>query len=71
MKTIYLRLKAEMPKFWKIYRNVMAFICTGSTAVWVINTELSLNLPILLIDILKYVIIVTVFMGFTAQLTKK
>mgnify|MGYP001397746767 CR=1 FL=1 len=71
MKQLFIRFKAEMPRFWKIYRNVMAFICTGSTAVWMINTELSLNLPILLIDILKYVIIATVFMGFTAQLTKK
>lgn len=71
MKTIYLRLKAEMPKFWRIYRNVMAFICTGSTAVWIANTELQLNFPDMIVSILKYAIFVTLFCGFTAQMTKK
>ena len=71
MKEIIKRLKSEMPKFWVIYRNVMAFLCTGSTAVWVANTELDLNLNIVLINILKYVILITLFCGFTAQLTKK
>lgn len=71
MKEIIKRLRAEMPKFWKIYRNVMAFLCTGATAVWVANTELNLNLNIVLINILKYIILITLFCGFTAQLTKK
>jgi hypothetical protein len=71
MKTIWLRLKAETPNFWKKVRTSALSIGGSAVAVIMINKTMELNLLPILITICNYVIAASAAIAGTASLTKK
>lgn len=70
LKTIKDRWKAETPNFFKEVRKFSLAIGSSCTAVWVINSSMGLELPIIILSVCKYAIAFCSAMGLTAQLTK-
>ena len=71
MKSIYKRLKAETPHFFKALRN-LAFTVGGSAlAVIAANGTMELGLSVDILSTIKTVIAVCVAVAGTSQLTKQ
>ena len=70
MTTIKDRWNAETPVFFKGIKRIAITLGTSSTAVWVANQSMSLQLPELILSVCKYAIAACAAMGITAQLTK-
>lgn len=70
LKTIKDRWKAETPAFFKEVRKFSLAIGSSCTAVWMINSSMGLELPVIILSICKYSIAICASMGLTAQLTK-
>jgi len=71
MKELIERWKTKSPIFWVKIKN-LAFAFGGSAlSVWTLNTTLSLQLPQIILDICKYVLVAAAAVGFSAKLTKE
>jgi len=70
LKTIKERWKAETPLFFKEIRKFSLAIGSSCTAVWMVNSNLDLELPVIILSVCKYSIAFCAAMGLTAQLTK-
>ena len=65
------RILSEEPAFFSKIQNLVLWIGTPATGVWVANQTMSLNLPEVVLTVCKYTIAVAAGMGLTAKLTKK
>ena len=65
------RWKAETPDFFKKLRKVAVTLGTSTTAVWVANSSMSLNLADPVLEVCKYTIAFCAAVGLTSQLTAK
>jgi len=70
MKSIWLRLKAETPKFWKKIRTGALTIGGSAIAVITINKTMDLNLLPVIITVCNYAIAACAAIAGTASLTK-
>lgn len=65
------RLIAETPEFWKKVRTVFMSIGASALTLWLANRELELNLSEGTIEVLKHILVSSILITGTAQLTKK
>ncbi len=70
MKELIRRFRAETPKFWKKFRNLVWILASAAAGIWAVNYSFSLELPQQVLEVLKYVIAGGGAMGFQAQLTE-
>ena len=70
MKHIWLRIKAETPKFWKRVRALAISVGASAIAVITINKTMELNILPVIITICNYTIAACAAVAGTATLTK-
>lgn len=70
LKTIKERWNSETPKFFRQIKRLSVTLGSSATAVWVINSSMSLQLNDEILQVCKYIIASCAAMGLTAQLTK-
>lgn len=70
LKTLKDRWKAETPIFFTVIKKIAITLGTPCTAIWVANSSMGLELPLIVLSVCKYGIALCAGMGLTAQLTK-
>lgn len=65
------RLTSKTPRFWAKVRNLALSIFAGATSVWIVNSEMGLDLNEWILGACKYLIAIGAAVGFTAQMTKE
>lgn len=71
LTTIFVRVLAETPAFWKKIQKVALSLGISCVAVLVANGQLGLDLPDGLLTAIKYSIAVFAAITGTAQMTKE
>ncbi len=69
-KTLKDRWNAETPIFFTVIKKIAITLGTPCTAIWVANSSMGLELPLIVLSVCKYGIALCAGMGLTAQLTK-
>lgn len=70
LKTLKDRWNAETPIFFTVIKKIAITLGTPCTAIWVANSSMGLELPLIVLSFCKYGIALCAGMGLTAQLTK-
>ena len=70
-KLLKARWKAESPEFFIKLKKAAIAVGTSATAVWGVNTALTLELADPILTVCKYTIAFCAAVGLTAQLTAK
>jgi hypothetical protein len=70
LQTLKDRWKAEIPTFFRGIKKIAIAVGTPCTAIWVVNSSMGLDLPLIVLSVCKYGIALCAGMGLTAQLTK-
>lgn len=70
LQTLKDRWKAETPIFFQGIKKIAIWVGTPCTAIWVANSSMGLELPLVVLTVCKYSIALCAGMGLTAQLTK-
>ena len=70
MKQIWIRIKAETPKFWKRVRTLAISVGVSAISVITINKTMELNILPVIITICNYTIAACAAVAGTATLTK-
>lgn len=65
------RALSSTPKFWKKVRNFFMTIGGGALTLWLANKELELGMDDASLSILRVILIVSIAVTGTAQLTKE
>lgn len=70
MKELIERYKSELPEFWKNVRKIAITIGTSALAVITADATFTLTLPLIIIEVCKYIVAITTAIAGTAQFTK-
>lgn len=70
MKTLLQRITAETPKFFKALRNMSITLGVAAKVIVESNVSLNLGLTVDFIQLLNYVIVVSIAVAATAQTAK-
>lgn len=68
---IVIRVKSKTPKFWKGVQKLFMGVGGVALTLWIANKELELGVGEPLISIMRHVIISSILITGTAQLTKE
>jgi hypothetical protein len=72
MKTLWIRFKSDINKFWKGVRNFAIWLTGIATAIIAANATITgICLPEILITVCSYIIVGGIVLGITAQTTTK
>lgn len=70
MKELVERWKSELPLFWKKVRNLSLSIGASAVAVLTADVTFNLTLPLIIIEICKYIVAICAAIAGSAQFTK-
>jgi hypothetical protein len=69
MKHLWLRFWSDTPIFWKKVQGFAISVGVSALAVWQLNEQLGLELPIFIMNIVKYTLAVCATIAGTASFT--